>query len=131
MLAAALPEIADRCLAQPGPFADRATAQLWAEALIGQVTCDALAPGRDPRGAPPRPHSPGSGGPGPGPRSGSPGPCAGPATARPEERLVPTAVEADALVARLHHAIGDVEQTLAGEEEELDLYLRRVPGSNP
>ncbi len=67
-----LREIADRCLNRPGPFADRSSAQLWADALIGQVASDALllAAARE---AHRRSPSDGLGAPSTGPRSGSPG----------------------------------------------------------
>src|SRR5581483_751416 len=42
VLATAAPEVVDRCLSAPEPFADRSTAQVWAERLIGLVACDAL-----------------------------------------------------------------------------------------
>ncbi len=129
VLAEALPEIVDRCLSQPKPFGDRATAQLWAESLIGRVTCAALLLAAV-RAAHRR----------------SPTPLLGRSLAwteerfvralrrardgSPEDQLILTAGEAEALVAHYAHTIGDVEQTLAGEEEELDLYLRRAPGFN-
>jgi acyl-CoA synthetase (AMP-forming)/AMP-acid ligase II/alkylation response protein AidB-like acyl-CoA dehydrogenase len=123
VLSRSVAEIADRCLGDGGPFADRSTAQLWAEALIGRVTCEALllasiraAHRRSPiprlrraldwteerfNGALRRA-------------------CLG----RPEDRLLPTATELRAVVEHYIGAIGDVEQGLPGEEEDLDVYLR-------
>ena len=131
-LAEALPEIVDRCLSQPGPFADRATAQLWAESLIGRVTCEALllAAVRTRAAAPHYPWLRAVNWPG---RRSALASALRRAqlTAPPRNELIPTVGEADALVAHYANAIGDVEQTLAGEEEELDIYLCRAPGSNP
>ena len=42
LLSASVSEVADRCLNRPGPFADRSSAQLWADALIGQTASDSL-----------------------------------------------------------------------------------------
>jgi alkylation response protein AidB-like acyl-CoA dehydrogenase len=119
-------EIGERCLNLTGPFADRSSAQLWADTLIGQVAADAMllaavreAHRRDPserlarsvewaairlarkvRRA----------------REGS-----------AEERLMATPSEVDATLAFFAGSIGDVEQTLAGEEYELDPYLKKTP----
>ena len=38
---------------------------------------------------------------------------------------------AAATVALYADSIGDVEQTLAGEEDALDVYLKKTPGSDP
>ncbi len=128
VLGAAMSQIADRCLSGPHPFADRSTNQLWAEGLIGRVACEALLLAAI-RGAVRR----------------SPSPrlrrsldwteerfartlrraCDG----RPEDRLMPTPNEISALVEHYKGAIGDVEQGLAGEEEELDPYLCRKTAS--
>jgi len=128
MLAAAVPEIADRCLCEPGPFADHSTNQLWAEGLIGRVTCDALLLAAI-RGAVRR----------------SPNPRLRRALdwtearfartlrrardGRPEDRLMPTPGEIAALVEQYSGSIGDVEQGLAGEEEDLDPFLRQKSAS--
>ncbi len=130
VLAAAVPEIADRWLSRSGPFADRPTAQLWAEGLIGRVTNEALllAATRTAHRRSPTPQL----------RRAVDWTEARFATAlrqardgRPEDRLIPTPAEADALAASYATAIGDVEQSLAGEEDQLDAYLRRVPGLDP
>src|SRR5262249_14443414 len=118
-LAKAAPEIVDRCLSAPGPFADRSTTQVWAERLVGLIACDALLLAAT-REAHRR----------------SPGDRLGRALSwaeerfasslrrardgRPEDLLIPSADEVHALVGDYEGAIGDVEQTLAGEEEELD-----------
>ena len=129
-LAAALPEVAGRCLSGSGPFADRSSAQLWADALIGRVACEALllAATREAHRA----------------RSDdrlaralvwAEGRFAAALRrardGRPEDRVIPDAAEVDALVARYAGAIGDVEQGLAGVDEGLDPLLRRVPGPAP
>jgi acyl-CoA synthetase (AMP-forming)/AMP-acid ligase II/alkylation response protein AidB-like acyl-CoA dehydrogenase len=128
ILKAAVPEIADRCLKHPHPFADRSTAQLWAEGLIGRVVCEALllASIRKAHAQTPVPRL---------------------ARAlewtqvrferalrrardgRPEDRLMPTPGEMSSLVEHYKASIGDVEQTLAGEEEEVDVFLRTDAGA--
>ncbi len=42
LLAESLGEISERWLNDPGPFADRSSALLWTDAVIGQVASDAL-----------------------------------------------------------------------------------------
>ena len=44
---------------------------------------------------------------------------------------MPTSCAAAATVALYAHSIGDVEQALPGEEEALDGYLKKTPGSEP
>jgi hypothetical protein len=130
LLAASVPEISARCLDRPGPFADRSTAQLWADALIGQVASAALLAAAVRQAY-----------------SRSPSDrirrilewaelrlARSLQTARkgdPAERLIPTPSQADAAIALYAGAIGDVEQTLAGEEDALDLLLTKSPGSDP
>ena len=53
VLAASVREIADRCVNRPGPFADRSSAQLWADALHRPGRLRHAAPGRSSRGPPP------------------------------------------------------------------------------
>jgi Acyl-CoA dehydrogenase, C-terminal domain len=132
VLAGAIHEITDRCLSGAGPFADRSKNQLWAEWLIGGVTCEALllAAMRAAHRRSPIPHlrraldwsehrfartlqrA----------RDG-----------RPEDRLMPTSGEISALVEHYAGAIGDLEEGLAGEEAELDSLLsqKSVSPTNP
>ena len=49
----------------------------------------------------------------------------------PEERLIPSASDAAATVSLYADSIGEIEQTLAGEEDALDVYLKKTPGSDP
>jgi acyl-CoA synthetase (AMP-forming)/AMP-acid ligase II/alkylation response protein AidB-like acyl-CoA dehydrogenase len=128
LLKVVVPEIVDRWLRHPGPFADHSTTQLWAEGLIGQVTCDALLVAAL-RAA----HR----------RSATPALVRALAwteerfartsrrarDGRPEDRLIPTGSEISELVSHYTGAIGDIEQSLAGEEEELDPFLRQEPTS--
>ena len=127
LLATSVREIADRCLNRPGPFADRSSAQLWADALIGQVASYALL-----LAAVLRAHR------------NNPSECplqavewAETRLARslrraregdPEERLIPTRSSSAATVAHYSDSIGDVEQILAGEEDALDVCLIKTPG---
>jgi hypothetical protein len=119
-------EVADRCLNRPGPFADRSSAQIWTDALLGQVASEVLllaAVREAHRQAP----------------SDALLQSVNWAEIRlarilrraregdPEERLIPTA--SAAAIAVYADSIGDVEQTLAGEEDTLDVYLSRTPGS--
>jgi hypothetical protein len=130
MLMAAVREISDRCVNRPGPFADRSSALLWTDAMIGQVASDALllAAARESRG----------------PSSSERRIRAVEwAEARlaqslrraregdPEERLIASAGDAAATVALYAESIGDVEQTLAGEENRLDTYLSKTLGPDP
>jgi alkylation response protein AidB-like acyl-CoA dehydrogenase len=130
LLASSVTEVSHRCLDRAGPFADRSCAQLWADAMIGQVASDLLllAAVREAQVL---------------------GPCEGRLRAidwaeirvarslrrardgDPEERLIPTAGVAAAIVAWYADSIGDIEQTLAGEEEALDVYLSKTRGSDP
>jgi hypothetical protein len=129
-LGAAAAEVESRWLARADLAGGRSAAQLWADALIGELAVDALLLAAT-RGAKRR----------------SPSDrlrlaadwaelrfdrtlrraCEG----APEERLVPAADAIEAAVACYAEAIGDVEQSLAGEEEALDHYLCKVPGSDP
>ena len=126
LLATSAREISQRCVNAAGPFADRSTAQLWADVLIGQVASDTilLAATREAKA-----HS-------------------GSAESRRavdwaeaklahtlesarigsvRERLVAGAAELVELVAAYDLAIGDVTQTLAGQEEALDSLLAKNP----
>ena len=129
-LATAVREVSDRCVNRPEPFADRSSALLWADAMLGRIATDALllAAVREVQ-------------------------CLCPSDRRvraldwaeirlaqslgraregnPEERLIPTANGAAATVALYASSIGDVEQTLAGEENGLDVYLSKTPESDP
>ncbi len=130
LLATAVREVSDRCVNRPGPFADRSSALLWSDAMIGQIASDALlfAAVREAQ-------------------------CLDPSDRRsravewaeirlarsvrralegdPEERLIPTAGDAAATVALYASTIGDVEQTLAGEENALDVYLSKSQQCDP
>jgi alkylation response protein AidB-like acyl-CoA dehydrogenase len=130
LLAAAVGEVSDRCLNRPGPFADRSSASLWTDAMIGQVATDALllAAAREALRLSPSDR---------GLRAVD---WALVRLSRsllraregdPEERLILTACDAAATVAVYAEAIGDVEQTLAGEDEALDVYLSKAPGHDP
>jgi alkylation response protein AidB-like acyl-CoA dehydrogenase len=130
LLATAVREVSDRCLNRPGPFADRSSALLWTDAMIGQVASDALllAAAREAQRLNPTDR---------GLRAVD---WAGIRLSRslrraregdPEERLIQSACDAAATVALYADAIGDVEQTLAGEEEDLDVYLSKAPGRDP
>jgi hypothetical protein len=127
-LAASAREITDRCLNRRGPFADRSSAQLWADTLIGRVAIDTMLLAAT-RGARDRRY-----------------PdhlqraiawaeirlARGLQLARegcPEEWFIPTPAEVTAIVALHADAIGDIEQALAGEDEALDPYLSRTPGA--
>jgi hypothetical protein len=129
-LATSTLEIADRCVNRPGPFADRASAQLWTDALIGQLAVDMLVLAAV-RSAQSR-HPPG--------RLLPALEWAGSRLAQslerareggPKERLMPTASAAAASIALYVESIGDVEQTLASEEDTLDLYLSNTGDSGP
>ena len=130
MLAMASGEALERCLNSPGAFADRASALLWTDALVGQLACDALllaavceaqniCPSdrrlraidwaelrlaQSLRRAREGDH---------------------------EERLMLTSCAAAATVALYSDSIGDVEQALPAEEEALDGFLKKTPGSDP
>jgi acyl-CoA synthetase (AMP-forming)/AMP-acid ligase II/alkylation response protein AidB-like acyl-CoA dehydrogenase len=128
VLAAAIHEITDRCVSGFGPFGDRSKNQLWAEWLIGGVTCEALllaairaAHRRAPiahlrraldwselRFARTLQRA----------RDG-----------RPEDQLMPNSGDISALVERYAGAIGDLEEGLAGEEAELDALLSQKSAS--
>jgi acyl-CoA synthetase (AMP-forming)/AMP-acid ligase II/alkylation response protein AidB-like acyl-CoA dehydrogenase len=128
VLTTAASEIADRCLSGVGLLSEHSTNQLWAEALIGGVTCDALLLAAT-RAAHRR----------------TPIPRLRRALdwteerfartlrrardGRPEERLMPTSAEISDLLEHYSSAIGDIEQGLAGEEEELDPLLRQSSDS--
>ena len=130
LLAESLGEISDRCLNGPGPFADRSSALLWTDAVIGQVASDALmlAAVRETHG-----------------QSTVEGRLRAIDWAQvrlsrslrraregeADERFIPTACAAAATVALYADSIGDVEQTLPGEENSLDVYLSKTPGSDP
>jgi hypothetical protein len=127
LLAAAVPEIVDRRLSQPGPFTDRSAAGLWAEGLIGRLAGEALllAAIRAVHRRSPTPRL----------RRSLDWTEERFAAAlrearegRPEDRLLPAAADLDAVIDGYAAAIGDVEQRLPGEEEGLDVYLRRTPG---
>jgi alkylation response protein AidB-like acyl-CoA dehydrogenase len=124
-LAGAVPEIVDRCLSESGPFADRSCAQLWADVLIGRVACEALLLAATRQAYRRRQHD-----------------ALGRAVAwaqarfaralaaaregRPEDRLIPTAAQVEAIVTCYADVIGDVEQGLAGADLALDPLLRRT-----
>ena len=130
LLSASARDIADRCLNRPGPFADRSSAQIWTDALLGQVATDVLMLAAvreaDRNGRSDALH-----------RALNWAEIRLARTLRraregdPEERLIPTAATAAAAVSLYADAIGDVEQTLAGEEDALDDYLSKNPGSDP
>jgi alkylation response protein AidB-like acyl-CoA dehydrogenase len=129
LLSESASEIGERCLNLSGGFADRSSAQLWADTLIGQVASDAilLAAAREAHRQSPSEHLARSvdwaairlGRRLRRARAGS-----------PEERLMARASEIDATLALFAASIGDVEQTLAGEEDELDQYLKKSPGAD-
>jgi alkylation response protein AidB-like acyl-CoA dehydrogenase len=123
-------EVADRCLNRPGPFADRSSAQVWVDAQMGKVIADALlvaALREFARGDAPE-------------RIERANLWAEMRLARsiqaaregsPNERLMPTSAEVATVVSSYTDAIGDVEQTLAGEDNALDPYLRRTTAEDP
>ena len=130
LLAASTAEIADRCLNAQGPFADRSMGQLWCDALTGQVASDLLllSAARQAHAEVPSAHS------------SRVLEWAKLRVARtmqrarkgnPEERLIPTPKDVAELVELHSLTIGDVEQTLAGEEDSLDPLLARTPGLDP
>jgi HAMP domain-containing protein len=126
LLALSAREITDRCLNRGGPFADRSSAQLWADTLIGRVAIDTLLLAAMREARIQRPSD----------RLERAVAWAEIRQARglqlaregcPEEQLIPTPSEVTAIVALHVGAIGDIEQALAGEDDALDPYLRRTP----
>lgn len=130
LLATSCQEISDRCLAKSSPLPDRSSAQLWTDVLSGQVASDLLllAAVREANL-----QSPSA-------RSNRVREWAKSRLARtmerarkgtPEERLIPTPDDI-AELSEIHTiAIGDIEQTLAGEEQALDSLLATMPGFDP
>jgi alkylation response protein AidB-like acyl-CoA dehydrogenase len=128
-LTAAAAEIAERCLSGSGPF-DRSTAQVWAETLIGRVASEAMLLAAL-RSAHHR---------APDARLGRSLAWTEARFARTlqraregyaEDALIPNAGEIQALVGRYAEAIGDIEQGLAGADEEIDPFLRKQPAADP
>ncbi len=130
LLKASTREITDRCVNRPGPFADRSTAQLWADWLVGQVASDTLllAAVRQARSQIPSDHLVRAVG------------WAEIRLARSlerarkgdaAERMIPTPSDTAATVAHYAASIGDVEETIAGEDDALDLYVSKKPGVAP
>jgi acyl-CoA synthetase (AMP-forming)/AMP-acid ligase II/alkylation response protein AidB-like acyl-CoA dehydrogenase len=130
LLASSGQAIVARCLDQSGPFADRSTAQLWADTLNGRVASDTLllAAAREANHRSPSAQSR---------RSLDWAELRLARTLQralegsPEERLIPTPDDIAGFVSTYADSIGDVEQTLAGEEDTLDPLLTRTPGFDP
>jgi alkylation response protein AidB-like acyl-CoA dehydrogenase len=125
VLADVVPEIVDR-LHATGPFPDHSTAQVWADTLIGRFVSEALllaatraAHHRSPSDRLERALRWNEARFARALRRARDG--------RPEDSLIPTAEVVELLAADYAGAIGDVEQNCAGEDEELDPFLRKSP----
>jgi acyl carrier protein len=122
-LAAVADELRDRCLNGTPRFGSRPEALRWAHALVGQVAIDAVLLAATPRSAPPHvrawaeQHFERS-----------------IATARAQASASGFSLQAEDVVSLADGyaaSIGDVEQSLDGEDHGLDEMLRRGDGPRP
>jgi alkylation response protein AidB-like acyl-CoA dehydrogenase len=129
LIAGSVRPITERCVRSQGPFEDHSSAQLWADALFGQAVAQALllAAVRQAHHTAPSDRLA---------RAADWAEFQLTRTLKRAwegdslERLIPTSQGADAAIRSFADSIGDVEQTLPGEEITLDDFLCVTPGAD-